>query len=90
MKLINMNINKYFHMIPLWKSPIKLPVELPMKLPVKLPVELPVEFVQTKDAVAAPRVYTNSTGSSTGSFTGSTTGFKYDDSNSTSSSNSHG
>ena len=29
-KLINMNINKYFHMIPLWKSPIKLPVELPV------------------------------------------------------------
>ena len=21
-----MNINKYFHMIPLWKSPIKLPI----------------------------------------------------------------
>ena len=34
MKLINININKYFHMIPLWKSPIKLPVELPMELPV--------------------------------------------------------
>jgi len=32
MKLINMNINKYFHMIPLWKSPIKLPVELPVEL----------------------------------------------------------
>ena len=30
MKLINININKYFHMIPLWKSPIKLPVELPV------------------------------------------------------------
>ena len=25
-----MNINKYFHRIPLWKSPIKLPVELPV------------------------------------------------------------
>ena len=32
MKLINININKYFHMIPLWKSPIKLPVELPVEL----------------------------------------------------------
>ena len=30
MKLININIIKYFHMIPLWKSPIKLPVELPV------------------------------------------------------------
>ena len=29
MKLINIDMNKYFHMIPLWKSPIKLPVELP-------------------------------------------------------------
>ena len=37
MKLINKDINKYFHMIPLWKSPIKLPVELPVELPV-LPV----------------------------------------------------
>ena len=27
MKLINMKLNEYFHMIPLWKSPIKLPVE---------------------------------------------------------------
>ena len=33
MKLINIDINKYFHMIPLWKSPIKLPVELPVELP---------------------------------------------------------
>ena len=32
MKLINININGYFHMIPLWKSPIKLPVELPVEL----------------------------------------------------------
>ena len=32
MKLIKININKYFHMIPLWKSPIKLPVELPVEL----------------------------------------------------------
>ena len=31
LKLINININKYFHMIPLWKSPIKLPVELPVE-----------------------------------------------------------
>ena len=31
MKLINISINKYFHMIPLWKSPIKLPVELPVE-----------------------------------------------------------
>ena len=30
---MNININKYFHMIPLWKSPIKLPVELPVELP---------------------------------------------------------
>ena len=29
-----MNINKYFHLIPLWKSPLKLPVELPVELPV--------------------------------------------------------
>ena len=36
MKLINININKYFHMIPLWKSPSKLPVELPVELPVLL------------------------------------------------------
>ena len=33
MNLININIIKYFHMIPLWKSPIKLPVELPVELP---------------------------------------------------------
>ena len=26
MKLINISIDKYFHMIPLWKSPIKLPL----------------------------------------------------------------
>ena len=32
MKLINKNIIKYFHMIPLWKSPIKLPVELPVAI----------------------------------------------------------
>ena len=31
MRLININLNKYFHMIPLWKSPIKLPVELPVE-----------------------------------------------------------
>ena len=30
MNSININMNKYFHMIPLWKSPIKLPVELPV------------------------------------------------------------
>ena len=30
MKSINININKYFHMIPSWKSPMKLPVELSM------------------------------------------------------------
>ena len=36
MKLINININEYFHMIPLWKSPIKLPVEATRG---KLPVE---------------------------------------------------
>ena len=24
-------MNKYFHMIPLWKFPIKLPVELPVR-----------------------------------------------------------
>ena len=30
MKLIHINISKCFHMIPLWKSPIKLPVELPV------------------------------------------------------------
>ena len=34
MKVINININKYFHMISLWKSPIKLPVELPVELSV--------------------------------------------------------
>ena len=28
MQLININIHAYFHMIPLWKSHIKLPVEL--------------------------------------------------------------
>ena len=33
MKLTNININKYFHMIPLWRSPIKLPVELPVEQP---------------------------------------------------------
>ena len=33
MKFINTNINKYFHMITLWKSPSKLPVELPVELP---------------------------------------------------------
>ena len=36
MTLINININKYFHMIPLWKSLIKLPVELLVELPVVL------------------------------------------------------
>ena len=30
MKVINIKTNQYFHMIPLWKSPIKLPVELPV------------------------------------------------------------
>ena len=34
MKFININSNKDFHMIPLWKSPIKLPVDLPVELPV--------------------------------------------------------
>ena len=38
MKLINVNINRYFHRIPLWKSPIKLPLELPVELPVEPPV----------------------------------------------------
>ena len=33
MKLFNINENKYFHMIPLWKSPIKLLVELPVEQP---------------------------------------------------------
>ena len=31
MKLINININEYFHMIPLSKSPIELPVELAVR-----------------------------------------------------------
>ena len=26
-------MNEYFHMTPLWKSPIKLPVGLPVELP---------------------------------------------------------
>ena len=58
MKLISIKIHRYFHMIPLWKSPIKLPVELPVDpmlslgletarhqchCPVELPVELPVD-----------------------------------------------
>ena len=34
MKLMNISISKYFHMIPLWKSPIKLPVEPSVELPV--------------------------------------------------------
>ena len=37
-----MNIHEYFHMIPLWKSPIKLPVEPPVELPVEPPVEPPL------------------------------------------------
>ena len=49
MTLINTDINRYFHMIPLWKSPIKLPVDFHMiplwESPIKLPVELPVELV---------------------------------------------
>ena len=32
MYVINTITNEYFHMIPLWKSPIKLPVELPGSL----------------------------------------------------------
>ena len=31
-KLINIDVNKYIHMIPSWKSPSKLPVELPVEL----------------------------------------------------------
>ena len=31
MNLNNIIINNYFHMIPLWKSPIQLPVELPVE-----------------------------------------------------------
>ena len=57
MNLINININKYFHMIPLWKSPSKLQSHdssrpsrhhwgylwsYPLELPVELPMELPV------------------------------------------------
>ena len=30
MKLIEYYLNNYFHMIPLWKSPINLLVELPV------------------------------------------------------------
>ena len=48
MKLINMNINQYFHMIPLWKPPIKLPLwSYPWSYPLtlELPVELPVDLV---------------------------------------------
>ena len=44
MKLFNISINKYFHMIPLWKSPVKQPLELPVDVgfgPVEVPVELP-------------------------------------------------
>ena len=45
-----MNINKYVHMIPLWKSPSKLPVELPVELPVANPQGLhsrvPVEMLE--------------------------------------------
>ena len=33
MKIILINLNRYFHMILLWESPIKLPVELPVELP---------------------------------------------------------
>ena len=32
MKLNNIDTNNNFHMIPLWKSPIKLPVELPVAI----------------------------------------------------------
>ena len=49
MKLININIIKNFHMIPLWKSPIKLPVELPVAATrCGYPLRLPVASVQTR------------------------------------------
>ena len=32
MKVININVNKYFHLMPLWRSPLKLPLELPVEL----------------------------------------------------------
>ena len=52
MKAINLDISKYFHMIPLWKSPIKPPVELPVELPVGIlavgtPLWLPWMYTPT-------------------------------------------
>ena len=41
MKPINIHRNKSFHMIPLWKSPIKLPL---WSYPLELPVELVLCF----------------------------------------------
>ena len=48
MKLIDININKYFHMIPLWKCPIKLPVEPPVE---------PPELCTARKALAETRGY---------------------------------
>ena len=45
MKVVNINIHEYFHMIPLWKSPIKLPVELPVELPHVEAAEIPSRSV---------------------------------------------
>ena len=41
MRLIDINIDKYFHMIPLWESPIKAPVELPVELSEELSLRMP-------------------------------------------------
>ena len=52
MKLFNININEYFNMIPLWKSPIKLPL---WSYPLELPVErIALTQVQTTRPQSAP------------------------------------
>ena len=54
MTLINIHINKYFNMIPLWKSPIKLPVELPVGATRAATRQHPTTWRESDDQAAAP------------------------------------
>ena len=58
MKLITINIHDYFHMIPLWKSPIKLPWTLdptPHRADKKVAkMSLSQEFLKAHKALMGP------------------------------------
>ena len=58
MQLIDITIDKYSHMIPLWKSPIKLPVELRVELSERLAAKTSHQAVGPPTFATGPTIPT--------------------------------